>query len=124
MRDQDRKFYYRLQEEASKRSADRVKRKVVNYFVGRQDFDLPEQWAEKDLVLFGMLLLETVAQRTGLFTVEMTAGGVKDHKSITVASEQAKQFINDRVATAEVMRPMYEPMIIPPTPWSGPFGGG
>jgi DNA-directed RNA polymerase len=70
VREQDRKFYSRLCDEASKRSAYHVKRKVVNLFIARREMDLPDAWPEKDQVLLGMHLLETLIETTGLVRKE------------------------------------------------------
>lgn len=124
VREQDRKFYTQLCDEASKRSAYHVKRKVVNLFIARREMDLPDAWPEKDMVLLGTHLLETLMATTGLVRKEKIEVGAKDSKIILVPSEETKRFIEDKVAATEVMRPIYEPMIIPPVDWTSPFNGG
>ena len=124
VREEDKKFYDRLQDEASKRAAYHVKRKVVNLFISRREMDLPDAWPEGDLVLIGTHLMEILINTTGLVTKEKIEVGAKDSKTILVPSEETKSFIQDKLAAAEVMRPVYEPMIIPPVDWTSPFNGG
>ena len=124
IRAQDKKFYDRLQSEAEKRSAYSVKRRVVNLFINRRESDMPDTWPEKEAVLLGSLMLEIIIQTTGLVETVLSADGVKARKTLLVATEVTKEFIKDRVAAAEMMRPLYEPMIVPPADWTGPFNGG
>ena len=124
IREQDRMFYLKLQEEAEQRNAYHIKRRVVNFHINKREMDQPDSWPEKEVVNVGNLILEVIIQSTGLVATEFSAEGVKDRKTLLVATEATQQFIKDRVAAAEVMRPLYEPMIVPPADWSGPFNGG
>jgi DNA-directed RNA polymerase len=124
VREQDRKFYQNLRVEAGKRSAYHVKRKVVNLFIARREMDMPQAWVESETVMVGLLLLEIVMETTGLVVKEKIETGAKASKTILVPTEETKEFVANRVAAAEVMRPVYEPMVIPPVDWTGPFNGG
>lgn len=124
VRDQDRTFYKRLQEESAKRHAMHIKRKVVNLYINRREMDLPDPWAESDVMHLGLLLVEIIIRHTGLAAQELDASSPNNRALLLVPTEETKQFIKDRVASAEVMRPLYEPMIVPPADWTGPFSGG
>jgi DNA-directed RNA polymerase len=124
VREQDKKFYDRLRDEASKRSAYHIKRKVVNMFLARREVDLPDNWPEADVVLLGMLMVEVVIATTGVVYKEKVETRAKQSKLLLLPTEETKTFIKDRSASAETMRPIYEPMIVPPVDWTGPFNGG
>lgn len=124
VRDQDRKFYQKMQDEAKKRSALHIKRKVVNLYINRREFDLPDPWAEDGVMHLGLLLVEIIIRETGLAAKELDAEGKTDRKTLLVPTAETKAFISDSIAAAEVMRPLYEPMIVPPADWTGPFSGG
>lgn len=124
VREKDRKFYEQLRTEAAKRGAYHVKRTVVNHYIAKRDIELPDAWPEAEAVLLGMHLLEIVIETTGMITKQKIEVGAKDSKTILVPTEETKLFVADRVASAEVMRPVYEPMIIPPADWTSPFNGG
>lgn len=124
VREEDRKFYDRLKNEADKRSSYHIKRKVVNLFLARAQTDLPSDWDAKEVVLLGALLVEIVIETTGLAGKEKVEVGAKESRVMLVPTEATSKFITDRVAACEAMRPIYEPMIIPPVDWTGPFNGG
>lgn len=124
VREQDNKFYHRLRTEAAKRGAYHVKRSVVNRWIAQRAVDLPEAWPEQDAVMVGILLTEIIINSTGLAEKTKIEMGARNSRIVLKPTEVTKQFISDRVASAEVMRPVYEPMIIPPVDWTGPFNGG
>lgn len=124
VREGDAKFYAKLQDEADKRSSYAVKRTVVNLHINRREVDMPDGWAEKDLVAIGLLLIETVINTTGLVKTTKIETSKNTSRVVLEATEETHQFIKDRVASAEVMRPLYEPMIVTPVSWEGPSNGG
>lgn len=124
VREQDTKFYDRLRDEADKRSAYHVKRTVVNYHINKREMDLPDGWPEKDVVLLGLHLIETIINLTSLAERQKIEVGAKSSRVILVPTETTLKFIEDRIAASEVMRPLYEPMVIPPVDWTSPFNGG
>lgn len=124
VRDQDATFYADLKREAEKRSAYRVKRKVVNHFIAQRDMELMELPPEADLVLLGTLMVEIVIRNTGLVEKQQVVGGPTAGSFYLVPTEETKDFIAKRSATAELLRPVYEPMIVPPADWTGPLNGG
>jgi DNA-directed RNA polymerase len=124
IREQDRKFYASLQEEANQRNAYHVKRRVVNFHINKREMEQPDSWPEKDVVALGSLILEVIISTTGLVQVTKVEMGKHQSKSLLEATEATQQFIKDRVASTEMMRPLYEPMIVQPEDWTGPFTGG
>lgn len=124
VREEDRKFYTRLQDEAEKRGSYYVKRSVVNRFINRREIEMPGSWSEIDVMNVGLLLIELIINTTGLVAKEKVSVGPNKSKLLLIATPESLAFIKDRVAASETMRPLYEPMIVPPADWTGPLNGG
>lgn len=124
VRNQDRKFYQRLRDTADKRTAYHVKRKAVDKHIAAREMDLPERWSEKEIVHIGLLLIEIVCQYTGLVSQHTVVTGPNTTHTLITATAETKEFIAKSTALQEAMRPVYEPMIIPPIDWTSPWGGG
>ena len=124
VREQDAKFYYTLQFEAGKRVAYHVKRKAVNHYISHREMDTPEVWPANESMLLGSLLLEIIIDTTGLVEIEKVEVAAKKSQSRLIPTKATEAFLKDRVAATEVMAPLYEPMIVPPADWAGPYNGG
>lgn len=126
IREEDKKFYNKLAGEAKKKFAYHIKRKVVNLYLSRREMGKRETWPEKAIAVLGATLLEALINSTGLVEKHTVLVPRKKNVSATylVATEATREFISKRSASAELMRPFYEPMIVPPADWSSPFNGG
>lgn len=125
VRKADSKFYKKLAEEAKKRFATHVKRKVVNAYLRRREMEKQDAWEEKTLAVLGATLLEALINSTGMVEKKTIIAARKaDSEVYLIASAATREFISNRSASAELMRPFYEPMVIPPADWSTPFNGG
>ncbi len=124
VRESDRKFYDNLRDVADRRSSYKVKRKVVNLFIARREVELPENWPETDVMLLGQLLVETIIMTTGLAEKVTHFEGPRNTRLYLSPTPETRKFIEDRVAAAAVMSPLYEPMIVPPVDWTGSYKGG
>lgn len=126
VREADKKLYEYLRDEAKKRFATHVKRKVVNYHLSKRGLGKNDPWPENEVAVFGAMIVEAIINATGM--VEKITMWVPNrrNKSDTylVATEATREWIAKRSASAEVMRPIYEPMIVEPAAWSSPYNGG
>lgn len=123
IREQDKKLYDNLRKEAKKKFAMHVKRKVVNYNLTKRDLGNNDPWPEKDTALVGAQLVEILIQ-LGLVnkrTATMARG--KKMETYVYATAATLEWIEQRKESAEVLRPIYEPMIVPPMDWSDPYNG-
>jgi DNA-directed RNA polymerase, mitochondrial len=120
----DQKFYEQLRHEADKRVGLKTKQTVVNLYVARRGGFDAEPWPEKDVLLVGMLLVEIVIQHTGMIAATSTQATAKTTETLIVPTDETRTFAEQRIALAELMRPTYEPMIVPPIDWTTPFNGG
>lgn len=124
VREEDRKFYKKLAADAKKLSAYHVKRKVVNLRINKRGMGKQETWPLKDVAIVGMTLIEIVINRTGLIEKKTIPAAKGQRTQLIVPTEATRKFIADRTASAETMRPLYEPMIVEPNDWSTPTNGG
>ena len=126
IRKEDKKLYDYLRDEAKKRFATHVKRKVVNIHLARRGMEKSEPWPERVISVLGAIMVEAVINATGIIE-KRTVSIMKKKLTRTtyiVSTEACRQWIADRSASAEVLHPIYEPMIVPPAEWSSPYNGG
>ena len=125
VRKEDKKLYDKLRDEAKKRFAQHVKRKVVNIHLSKRGLAKEESWPEKDLLVLGAHLIEIIINETGLIEKKtIIAARRAQSETYVLATDAAREFINKRSESAEAMRPLYEPMVVPPAEWSSPYNGG
>lgn len=126
VREQDKKLYDYLREEAKKKFATHVKRKVVNYHLAKRGITKDEPWPEKIIAVLGATVIEAIINSTGV--VEKRTVYVPNRRNQSavylIATEETKEWIAQRNESAEVLRPIYEPMVVPPADWSSPYNGG
>lgn len=124
IRKDDRKLYDYLKDEAKKRFAHHVKRKVVNIHLAKRGLPKTVEWPEKDILIVGSLLVEVLIHLGVVQKHETMVQRGNKSEVFVVATKETREWIEKRNESAEVMRPVYEPMIVEPTPWSSPFNGG
>lgn len=82
------------------------------------------EWANDTLVNVGIKMLELLIESTGLIVmVPREHDGSKDTHNIVMHEEYIKQIMKRAVSLAG-MSPMYQPMVVPPKPWTSPTKGG
>lgn len=83
-----------------------------------------KSWTEHDRLHTGMLLLNIFMEATGF--VEVTEKREDKNKTykVLVPSASVIEFIERNRDTAQLLHPVYLPMVVPPADWTGPRGGG
>jgi len=82
-----------------------------------------EDWAASDKLHLGIKLIEIVEASTGVVTTQMFVNrGKKEY--YLAATETTLEWIKNKTGYGELMCALYQPMIIPPVPWTKPSGGG
>jgi DNA-directed RNA polymerase len=83
-----------------------------------------DRWPEDHLAHIGLKLVELVIKATGV--AEIATVMVKKNRTETYLSTTPAtlEWIKARVDWAEVMCPVYQPMVVPPKDWEGVTGGG
>lgn len=81
-------------------------------------------WGEKDRIHLGMMLIEMFISTTGFAEEAQRSLGSKKTEKILIATQAVNDFIKNNREVAEMLSPVYEPMVVPPVDWQGPRGGG
>ena len=109
---------------------ERHKQAVFRYIASKNDIDLPT-WPKRDKLLIGQKLIEIVIDTTGF--IEITAdykaqkGKPKEGMAYIyniVGSKKCLDWISRMNDFSELAAPEFMPTIIPPCPWTRPYGGG
>ena len=86
-----------------------------------------EQWAswgDDARIHLGMKLLHIFIETTG-FAEEVTRSYSKNRtEKLVVATPAVNTFLANNREVAEMLAPVYLPMVVPPQDWTGPRGGG
>lgn len=89
---------------------------------------LPPTWDPRERLRLGAVLLELVAEATGLVEfdhVRTGVGGKSPRSRLLVApSGSASEWLESAEARSASLSPMWMPTLSPPAPWEGTTGGG
>lgn len=80
-------------------------------------------WSHADRLKVGVWLIDAFNHATGLFRCETVARGVKTEYAL-IPEEGTLAWIEKVIKSAEIAATEYWPTIIPPKPWTRPWGGG
>ena len=82
-------------------------------------------WTKDEKLHVGMKLIEIFEDRTGFIEIGMSKKTPKGkHFKIVMPTASVISFIDNNRDVAALMQPVYLPMVVPPTDWSSPRGGG
>lgn len=83
-----------------------------------------EAWTRIQRLHVGSKLLDIVIQTTGIVEVQHQKETPTKPVNYVVPTEATLQWIDRRNAAVSMLRPHFEPMVVPPRTWEGPWGGG
>jgi DNA-directed RNA polymerase, mitochondrial len=83
-----------------------------------------EKWDSADRLQLGARMIHMFSEATGL--IEVVRLNIGKHKSVNVVrgTTMALEWLEQAHARCELLTPSYFPMVVPPKPWTGVFGGG
>ena len=81
-------------------------------------------WGDDARIHLGMKLIEIFVSRTGFAELATRPLGGKRIEKVLVATQSVIDFLNNNKEAAEMLSPVYLPMVVPPNDWTGPRGGG
>ena len=82
------------------------------------------KWGTPEKLRLGTLLLHFLIEHTGYATIEKVYRGHGDTPSIVAATAETLEWLQESHAKCELLHPVRMPMVCPPKPWTGPYGGG
>ena len=81
-------------------------------------------WSDQTYLHTGMLLIDLFQQVTGFIEVVDKREEKNKTYKIVVPSAEVINFIEKNFDAAQMLNPVYLPMVVPPADWEGPRGGG
>jgi DNA-directed RNA polymerase len=81
-------------------------------------------WSDQTYLHTGMLLIDLFQQVTGFVEVVDKREEKNKTYKIVVPSAEVINFIEKNFDAAQMLNPVYLPMVVPPADWEGPRGGG
>ena len=97
--------------------------RAVTRHVTKQYGTMRVDWSNEQTLKIGHHLAQTCVDVTDLFKTVLIRKG-KNTVKYMEATEKALTFLEDQHVRAEVLNPMYTPMIVPPKAWTNPADGG
>ena len=86
--------------------------------------DAWSSWPEITYLHVGMLLIDLFQQVTGFIQIVEKREDKNKTMKIVVPSQEVVDFIEKNFDAAQMLNPVYLPMVVPPADWDGPRGGG
>lgn len=89
-----------------------------------KQYETAPPWSRIKKLHVGAKLLDILIATTALVEVTDQSEGKNKTVKYVVATEETLKWIDRRNNAISMMRPAYEPMVVPPREWVGAFGGG
>ncbi len=122
VRAEERKTYESIIRGAKLRVSDHYKRMyALRRAAEAVELDM---WPEVDRMLVGMKLIDLAMETLGWFTVETRTVGKNNTKKLLTASPELLRQLEANHTITGLLRPVYEPMVVPPRDWTTPVDGG
>ena len=83
-----------------------------------------KSWTEHDRLHTGMMLLNIFMEATGFVEIVEKREDRNKTFKVLVPSTSVVEFIEKNRDAAQLLNPVYLPMVVPPADWIGPRGGG
>lgn len=122
VREEERKEYERILMGVQKRSSPRHKRIYATRFAD-QAVEW-ERWPRTDRLHIGVKMLELLLQSVGLVEVVTNSSHSKKATKYVRATQDTLDWIEKKNEATSMLRPIYEPMVVPPRDWTNPWDGG
>ena len=122
VRQEEARAFGKLVEGARKRTSDHYKHVYATRMADRIiDWD---RWSRTDRLHVGVRLLDLLMQTIGL--VEITCNSSHSTKATKYvrATPETLDWIEQKNEVTSLLRPVFEPMVVPPRDWTTPLDGG
>ncbi len=82
------------------------------------------EWDIEAQVAVGCKLLDVLAQSTGLIESDVERRSRNQSRAFVRLTPATREWVDDKNAKHELLRPVFRPMVVPPTDWTGVKHGG
>lgn len=122
VRAEERKEYERILLGAKKRTSPRYKRVyAVRYAERAVEW---ENWSRVERLHVGSKMLDLLLQHVGLVEIVTNSSHSKQATKYVRATSETLEWIEKKNEVTSMLRPIYEPMVVPPRDWTTPYDGG
>ncbi|QDB70995.1 RNA polymerase [Bordetella phage vB_BbrP_BB8] len=83
-----------------------------------------DRWSRTDRLHVGIKLLDILIQTIGLVEIVANSSHSKQATKYVRATPETLEWIEQKNEVTSMLRPVYEPMVVPPRDWTNPFDGG
>lgn len=122
VREEEAKVYEKLVLGAKKRTSGHYKH-VYATRIADQTIDW-DRWGRTDRLHVGVKLLDLVMGAVGLVEIVSNSTHSKQALKYVRALPETLEWIEKKNEVTAVLRPVFEPMVVPPREWTTPFDGG
>ena len=123
----DKPLFHAMEKRAQKATTERTARAIMSKAnsaaADNQAWTPDLDWDIENKLAFCMKLLEIFVETTGLARLEHRNKGKKTALYL-VPTPAVMEWLDKQHGRCSLLAPMYQPMIVPPTPWSTPLDGG
>jgi DNA-directed RNA polymerase len=122
VRAEEAKTYERLIRGAKKRTSSHYKHVYAARIADRVVGD--DRWSRTDRLHVGTKLLDLLMASIGLVEVVSNSSHSKQATKYVRATQETLEWIEKKNGVTQMLRPIFEPMVVPPRDWTTPFDGG
>ena len=116
-------FFRKMQQISFKKAGSGLKRRFVRDAAKAVDL-VTQRWAKSDALALGVLLVEMMAERTGIIQILTKLNARGRRYCVTAPSPEISEWIKKCHEYHEGLTPFFLPTIERPLPWSNPWIGG
>lgn len=91
---------------------------------GTQADLLWDDWGQIDKFHLGYRCLDLLVQTSSLVKIVTIQHGPKKSTTMVHATDETMKWVEGKTGRSELLSPVFLPTIIPPKPWTSPYGGG
>ena len=118
------KLYSHMLKDLQSRTSHREwQRRVMIHVMNRNGFAFDE-WKKSDKLHLGQALIHCMIDATDLFYVRNKVVGRSRQSAFLEVRQELVDLISSKNARSALLSPTRMPMVVPPAPWTGPYGGG
>ena len=122
VRVEERKEYDKILQGTQKRSSPKFKRIYATRIADAlTDW---EKWSRTDRLHVGIRMLDLLLQAVGLVEIVTNSTHSRQATKYVRATQETLDWIERKNDATSMLRPIYEPMVVPPRDWTTPFDGG
>ena len=116
-------FAHMVRNLKEKTADERWRRSVMVHVMNKHGFRWTE-WPKSDKLHIGQALINCLIEQTGLWEVGYITLRRKRKTATLTPKQELLDVISQKAARCSLLSPTKIPMVIPPAPWGGPYGGG